>query len=153
MWTLAKLAWGWISGGGLTGVVGSILGHRKDMATIDLEAFQGGTKADVAKFTAYLDFTLENNRLKLAQNAWWGAKAIIMICAGSCAFHFAAVMFDSVPFWIPLLMSDAHVVGSWRIPKPPPPYDDYQGKIILSFFLVAPAMPVLQSFSAWLVRK
>jgi hypothetical protein len=43
--------------------------------------------------------------------------------------------------------------GSWGIPALPPPYDGYERDIVLSFFIVMPAMPVVGALATWLGRK
>lgn len=141
MWFLKIL--GWVSGAGVSGILGMVLGHVQKLADTELAGFTAGTAADTARTVAYLNFALENNRLKLAQQGWWGARAIILIAGLPASMHFAAVFLDSV---IP-------PYGSWGIPKVPPPYDGYQWAIVQSFFLVAPAMPLASAAASWLARK
>lgn len=131
----------------------SILGYQEKKLDTNLEAFKTAAGIDGAAYNAYLQAQVQTNGQKLAANAWWGAKLIILTAGWASALQFAAIMFDSMPFWIPLLMAEAHVVGSWGVPKPPPPYDGYQRDILLSFFIVLPAMPLVSAVSQWLGRK
>jgi hypothetical protein len=134
---------GWLTGGGVTGILNAVLGHIQKAADVELSAFNTGTAADTARQVAYLNFMLENNRLKLAQQGWWGARCIILLAGIPASAHFAAVFLDTLipPF------------GSWGIPKLPAPYDMYQWAIVQSFFLVMPAMPIASAFAGWLARK
>lgn len=97
--------------------------------------------------------TVENNRLKALQNGWWGAQAIILISGLPCAIHFASVVLDSTPFWIPFFMDQAHRVGSWKVPPLPAPYDAYERDIVMSFFVVMPVMSMVGGFVTWLTRR
>lgn len=112
----------------------------------NLDGFKTATGVDLAAFQAWLTASVEVNRMKLAQNAWWGAKLIILTAGFPAALHFGAVMLDSIPF-------PFHKVGSWGIPKLPSPYDGYQWSIVQSFFLVMPAMTLINAVSQWLNRR
>jgi hypothetical protein len=52
---------------------------------------------------------------------------------------FGAAMVDGIPFYIPLLMDQAHKVGSWKIGIAPD-FKDVAIRIIDSFFISAPAV-------------
>lgn len=131
----------------------SILGYQEKKLDTNLEAFKTAAGIDGAAYGAYLQAQVQTNGQKLAANAWWGAKLIILTAGWAASLQFAAIMFDSMPFWIPLFMAEAHVVGSWGVPKPPPPYDGYQRDILLSFFIVMPAMPIVSAVAQWLGKK
>lgn len=106
-------------------------------------------RADVGLETtkAWLSTIVQNNALKIAANGWWGAKLIILTAGLPMAAHMAAVALDTLipPF------------GSWGIPKLPPPYDGYQRDIVLSFFIIMPAMQVTGALASaiqgWLTRR
>lgn len=137
--------WSFMSGP-FTALAGKVMDWKLAQSNVDLEGFKTATGIDSAAYTAWLNASVEVARIKAAANAWWGAKAIVMIAGAPCALHMAAVMLDSMPFW-------GHVVGSWGVPKPPAPYDQYQRDIVMSFFIVAPAMPLISAASQWLGRK
>lgn len=113
---------------------------------IELDGFKTAAGFDHEAFKAWLTASVEINAQKLAANAWWGAKLIILTAGWPCSIHLAAVILDSMPF-------PGHAVGSWGIPLPPAPYDQYQRDIVMSFFIVAPAMPLISAASQWLSRK
>jgi hypothetical protein len=133
--------------GALPGLAKAALAYFERKADRELEGFKTATGVDRESFRDYLNAGVENNRTRTIANGWWGAKAIILTVGMPCAVHMAAVMLDSMPFW-------GHPIGSWGIPKPPAPYDAYQRDIVLSFFLVMPAMPIVNAVAAWLgLRK
>lgn len=143
---------------GLPGLAGKFLDWQVQKANVTLEGFKVGAQIDVEAYKAYLGALVETNRMKQAANAWWGAKLIILTAGWPCALHLAAIMMDSLPF--PYIIWDtywfswqAHAIGSWGIPKPPAPYDDYQSKIVLSFFIIMPAMPLVSAASTWLASR
>ncbi len=128
------------------GLFGKFVDWQVQRSNVELQGFTTAAGVDLDAYRAHLQAELETNRLKLAQNSWWGAKLIILMAGVPASLHFAAVMLDSLPLL-------GHAVGSWHIPKLPAPYDGYQWAIVQSFFLVMPAMPLVNSVSAWLARK
>ena len=130
----------------IPGLAGKFLDWQVQRSNIELQGFTTAAGVDLAAYQAWLSAQVETNRMKLAQNAWWGAKLIIMIAGVPAATHFGAVFADSLPFF-------GHVVGSWGIPKVPPPYDGYEWAVVQSFFIIAPAMPLISAASMWLHRK
>lgn len=139
--------------GALPGLATAVLGHFEKKSDRELDGFKTGAMVDREAFRDYLNANVENNRTRLIANGWWGAKLIILTAGWTASIQMAAIFLDSLPFWIPLFMSEAHVVGSWGVPKPPPPYDGYQRDIVLSFFIVMPAMPIVGAVAQWLGRK
>jgi hypothetical protein len=130
----------------LPGLAERFLQWQIQRANIDLEGFKTGAGFDTEAYKAWLAAIVEINNAKLAANAWWGAKLIILAAGLPCAVHLAAVILDSMPFY-------GHAVGQWNVARPPAPYDQYQRDIVLSFFIIAPAMPLISAASQWLGRK
>lgn len=138
---------------GLLGFGKSIVGLQEKKLDTNLDGFKTAAGIDSAAYQAYLQAQVQTNGQKLAANAWWGAKVIIFTAGFPCAVHLAAIVLDSLPFWVPLFMAEAHKIGSWGVPKPPAPYDEYQRQIVLSFFIITPAMPIVSAVAQWLGRK
>lgn len=136
----------WTVISGAIGLAKQILGYQEKKLDTNLEAFKTAAGIDHQSYAAYLQAQVAVNGQKLAANAWWGAKLIILTAGWAASIHFAAVMLDSLPFY-------GHAVGAWGIPKPPPPYDGYQRDILLSFFIVMPAMPIVSAVAQWLGRR
>lgn len=137
----------------IPGLLEKFIDYQSQKLNVELEGFKTAGGFDVQAYTVYMNALVETNRMKLAQNAWWGAKLIILTAGWPCAIHMAAIMLDSLPFYIPLFMSQGHVIGSWGVPKPPAPYDDYQRQIVLSFFIIMPVMPMASAIAQWLGRR
>lgn len=129
----------------IPGLAGKFLDYQVQKANATLDGFKTAAGIDAQAYQAYLNALVETNRMKLAANAWWGAKAIILVAGFPAAFHMAGIFLDSMPF-------PGHAVGSWGIPKPPAPYDGYERDIVMSFFIVAPAMPIVSAAAQWLGR-
>ena len=132
--------------GSLLGSIGSavvapVLGFLTSRATIDLEGFRTAAGLDTEAYKAALAAQGEMARLRAAQNTWWGARLIILVAGGSASLHFAAVMLDSTFRF------------GWGVPRCPAPYDGYEWAIVQSFFLLAPAMPLVSAVSTWLGRR
>lgn len=137
----------------IPGLAEKFLDWQVKKANVELDGFKTAAGIDSAAYQAYLNALVETNRMKLAANAWWGAKLIILTVGWPASIHMAAIMLDSLPFWIPLFMDKAHAIGGWGVPKPPAPYDGYQRDIVMSFFIVMPAMPIVSGVAQWLGRK
>jgi hypothetical protein len=60
--------------------------------------------------------------IRLATASFWEMRLLTAVIAGCAALHYLAVTLDTV------------FMFGWRIPKYPPPFDEYQGTILLSFF-------------------
>lgn len=130
----------------IPGLAEKFLDWQIKRANIDLEGFKTAAGFDTEAYKAWLSAVTESNNAKLAANAWWGAKLIIIVAGLSASVHMASIFLDSMPFW-------GHSVGQWGVPKPPSPYDQYQRDIVMSFFIVAPAMPLISAASQWLGRR
>jgi hypothetical protein len=130
------------------GILTPILSYlqQKDTTQRDIAVAQIG--ADQQRDQSLIQGQIEANKLKeVSQAAYpW----IVYLIAFPPAIHAAAIYFDSLPFWTPF---GAHIVGAWGVPKPPAPYDDYQGKILLSFFVVAPVVQAVRAGAAAIARR
>lgn len=60
--------------------------------------------------------------VRVATAGFWEMRLITAVIAGCATLHYAAVTLDTVFRF------------GWGIPKFPPPFDEYQGTILLSFF-------------------
>lgn len=91
--------------------------------------------------TSVIQSDIEINRVKLQMAAinqqWWVTRWIMPAFAYPVAAHFGAVILDSIFHF------------SWNIAALPKPLDEWEGQIILSFFIVGTAERLV---SQWLNR-
>lgn len=139
------MIWGWVFSllTSLPGLAEKFLDWQVKKANVELEGFKTAAGFDVQAYQIYMNALVETNRMKLAQNSWWGARVIILMAGLPASMHFAAVFLDTT---IP-------PYGSWGIPKLPAPYDTYQWAIVQSFFIIMPVMPIASAVSQWLGKK
>lgn len=123
------------------GIVGPLFGYLGKREDVRLDGFRNATGVDLEAYKAALDAHIETSRIRAAANAWIGARVITMVAGLPAAMHFGAVMLDST------------FQFGWGIPKVPAPYDSYEWAVVQSFFIVAPAMPLVSATAAWLGRK
>lgn len=143
----------------IPGLAGKFLDVMVQKANVSLEGFKAGANVDLEAYKAHMNAQIEINRMRLAQQSWWGAKLIILMAGVPASMHMASIFLDTIPFptlsfgawYVPEFV--AHQIGSWRVPKLPPPYDAYESQIVLSFFLVMPAMTGINALAQWLNRK
>lgn len=128
----------WIAPRGFDGLLNAVLGHLSKKVDAQLDGFTTGTAADTERLKAALDAHVEMSRMKAAQNAWWGAKLIVLTAGLPCAIHFAGIMLDSTFRF------------GWGIPKVPDPYSAYEWAVIQSFFLVMPVMTLSSAAATWM---
>lgn len=127
----------WLGGSGLLQQLASILEKRAD-AAVAARTSDNVTGAQVA--AELLKAQIETNKLKVANNAWWGAQLIILVAALPCAIHIAGIMLDSTFRF------------GWGIPRVPAPYDTYEWAIVQSFFILQPVNGLIGVINAWVRR-
>jgi hypothetical protein len=113
------------------------------VATRTSEVEREKVRADLAR--AALDHALETRRVAQQirlTTAGFGEMRFVTFCiAGSFTLHLAAVTLDTVFGF------------GWRIPKYPPPFDEYQGAILLSFFGLQGATRIAATLAAAFVSR
>lgn len=125
--------------------------NRKSDAEVEKLRTVVGAERDVLIAQLQANVMAQETRAQLLM-AQWGRpeiRFIIMLIAIPASLHWGAIMLDSMPFYIPFFMSEAHIVGSWKVSELPQPYDGYQWLILQSFFVLAP----VQVAAGALVRK
>lgn len=133
-------------GSAVSGILAPVFGYMTTARNDDLSGFQAGSVADKDVAIATINAQVEIAQAKASANLWWGARLLFLAGAFGPVAHFTAVFLDSVPLF-------GHPVGSWGVPRVPAPYDYDEGQIVLSFFILAPAAPVLSAAAAWLHRR
>jgi|GEM_PF-7093554 len=170
-WIGEKLAGGFASVGfklfGST-ILQPILNAWANHENIDLEKFRAAAKSTSelagAVLQANVQFAATKARYALRVLQWWPFRALLLVLLGVSAIHYTAVILDSTPFptltlgpWLLPEFGEPHVVGSWGVPTPPPPYDEYEREFLLFFIIAKPvetvASQALRALSAYLERR
>lgn len=111
---------------GIPGLVDKLLGYLQKRADVS----KAGIEADTQLNLELVRARMEEQKLVAASRAadrgsLWTAWMLPFGVFLPCAIHFWAITLDSVPLF-------GHVVGSWRVPALPKPFDEYEGQIILA---------------------
>lgn len=121
---------------GLAQVIGNTVVAKSNTEA----ARQGNENATGSSLAlAWLTSVEEANKLKIASRTERTVMFGLMAFAAPCALIFWAACLDSIPFYLPIFMSTAHKVGSWRVGVPPELLADFH-LIVQSFFIAAPAV-------------
>ncbi|MCE4223382.1 hypothetical protein HCU64_06430 [Methylobacterium sp. C25] len=131
-----------------SGIAEPVLAYFKQRDASGRDIVIAGVTSEKEQNLATLQAAVEANKLKAASQAAY--PWIVYLIAVPPALHAAGIYLDSLPFWTPF---GSHVVGAWGVPKPPAPYDDWQGKILLSFFVVAPVVQAVRAGAAAIAKR
>lgn len=124
----------WIASKAIGGTFG-----RMFSGVLDYRNVKAGIEAGVIKDVVLADLEINRMKLQLAavNNQWWVTRWIMPAFAYPVAFHFGAVIADSV------------FLFDWNVAALPKPLDEWEGQIILSFFIVGTAERLV---STWMNR-
>jgi len=115
---LFKLAWGYLTSGGISGVLGTLTGVYNKYKDSELES-----ERLQATWAAQQLVALTNVRLATA--GFWEMRVLTGIIGGIFTLHLVLVGIDTMFFW------------TWNdlpVRKWPAPMDQWEGAILLSFF-------------------
>jgi len=116
-----------IVSGGLGSIFGGYLDYRNVKSRIEGEVLQ-----------RYMEAEVETNRQKLMMNKLfmerWETRWIIPGFAFITMAHYGAVVLDSI------------FLFDWNVAALPGPIAEWEGQIILSFFVVVPAKDLISSY-------
>lgn len=115
---LLQTLWRWLTGGGLGGLVDAYAAKK------DSEIERDRLQADVLK--ARIEAEIEGRRnateIRKGTAGFWEMRLISFVIAAPFALHAGAVGLDTTFRF------------GWGIPAYPPPFDEWEGAILLSFF-------------------
>lgn len=132
---------GSIFAGGISAILKPIFGFLTSRDMFSAEEFVGLTEAQRGEYIAYAQAVQAVNASKVAMNSWWGAHLMIYLFGFPAALHWGAVFLDSTFRF------------GWHIPALPGAYAGAEQQIALSFFILAPAMPIVSSLAGLLGKK
>lgn len=134
-------------GGLLSSVIGGVLnplftylGKKQD---VGLAEYQAASAEERDSYLAYVTALGQSNQAKVANNTWSGAHFMVYAFGIPAALHWGAVF----------LVSTFHAWLPYTVPALPPTYASAETTIALSFFILAPAMPIVSSVAQMLNRK
>jgi len=118
----------------VTGGLGNIFGGYLDYRNVK-------SRLEAGALERYMEAEIETNRQKLMMNKLlmehWSTRFIVPGFAFITMAHYGAVVLDSI------------FLFDWNVAALPGPIADWEGQIILSFFIVVPAKDLL---TKWLNR-
>lgn len=121
----------------LSGVAPAISGYFTTKANVEATEFAAMSAEQQAEYVAYAQATSALNAAKTANNATGPAHLMIYLFGLPAALHWGAVFitatFPSLGFAVYPLKGD---------------YADAEKEIALSFFLLAPSLPIVSALSA-----
>jgi hypothetical protein len=130
----------------VNGVVGPLFGFLNKKEDINLEMFRTETGFDLAAYQAVLAANAEANNAKIIANSWWGAHLLILLFGVPVGIHWACLMLVST-------FPETWGAGwGWTVKAPAPADSELERVIIQSFYIMAPAMPVLSAL-AWRIGR
>lgn len=127
--------------GGIGAILKPVFGFFTSKAMFSMEEFTALTEAQQGEYIAYARAVQSVNASKVAMNSWWGAHLMIYLFGLPAALHWGAVFLDST------------FKFGWGIPALPGAYAGAEMQIALSFFILAPALPIVGALTGLLGRK
>ncbi len=126
-------------GGPLTAITGQVAGYFTSAKNVEAAEFASMTSTERDQAVALIQAQTALNSAKVSNNAHGAAYFMVWFFGLPAAMHWSSVfLVNSWPFYM------MHYV----IPAVPAGYADAEFKIAMSFFVLAPALPVLNSLSA-----
>lgn len=122
-------------------VISPIMKYFTSSNMMTMEEFVALTGAQQAEYVAFVQATAATDSAKVSNNVSAISKLMILLFGLPAALHWSAVFLDSTFRF------------GWHIPALPGGYAGAEAQIALSFFILAPAMPIVTSIAALLGRK
>lgn len=124
-------------GGPLVSMFSSVTDLLKSNKVVEGTEFAAMTSADRDEYIALVKAQTELNTIK-ASNSWWGAHLMVYLFGLPAAMHWIAVFMCST--W-----KGADQIFGWFVPALPGQYAGAEQQIALSFFILAPTLPIISS--------
>jgi hypothetical protein len=124
----------------ISGIVSPLFSFLSNKDTVTMQEYAALTEAERAVYASYAQAMAQTNASKVANN-WAGAHFMVYLFGLPAGLHWAAVFLDSTFRF------------GWAVPALPGPYAGAEQQIALSFFILAPALPIISSVSQMLNRR
>jgi len=122
-------------------LIGPVFTYLNRQQDVSLERFKTMTAAERAEYADYLKALGESNAAKVQRSVGPGAHAMVYLFGLPAALHWAAV------FGITTFPSLFHWFGIESIAALPERYANAELTIALSFFILAPTLPLVSTIS------
>jgi hypothetical protein len=113
----------------LTALFPALIGYFQARANSTITAVQTSGQVAVEMVRSQVEQDKIKAAIIAADRGWWLTRWMKPAIFYPCAFHFAAVIADSLPLF-------GHAVGSWHVAALPSPMDGWEGSILLSVVVV-----------------
>jgi hypothetical protein len=124
------------------GVLSPIFTYLNKKQDVNLEQFRVASDQERADYLAYVQALGDANKVKVAANNWSGAHFMIYAFGVPPALHWGAVFIAST-----------FTSLGWVIPALPAAYASAEQTIALSFFILAPTLPLVSSAANMLNKR
>jgi len=124
----------------ISGVLSPLFGWLKNKDDVTLGEYSAFTEAEKATYVAYIQAVAQANAAK-AQNHSLAATVMVYVFGLPAGLHWTAVFLDSTFRF------------GWAVPSLPGPYAGAEQQIALSFFILAPALPIISGVAGMLNRR
>jgi len=129
----------------ISGVLSPLTTYLTRRQDVDLAKFQSLNETERAEYSAYLEALIQSNNVKASANSWLGARIMVYVFGLPAAIHWGAVFIVST------------IPPQWgfdiTIPALPSAYAGAEQTIALSFFILAPTLPLVSAARAWIYPR
>jgi hypothetical protein len=126
----------------ISGVLSPLFGWLNKKQDVGLAEYQAASAEERDGYLAYVAALGASNTAKIAANNWSGAHLMVYAFGLPAAIHWSAVF----------LVSTFPALG-WHPQALPAVYASAEQMIALSFFVLAPALPIVSSVTQMMNRR
>ena len=128
----------------VSGVLSPLFSYLNKKQDVGLQEYQAMTSAQRDEYLAYVTALNGANQWKTQNNQWWGAHLMIYLFGLPAALHWGAV------FAVSTFPNYFH---GWVPQALPTQFAGAEQTIALSFFILAPTMPVVTAAANMMNRR
>jgi len=124
----------------VSGVLSPLFSWLTNKDNVTMAEYAAFSETEKAVYVSYIQATAAANAAK-ASNHSFAANVMVYAFGLPAALHWGAVFLDSTFRF------------GWAVPSLPGPYAGAEQQIALSFFILAPALPIISGVAGLLNRK